>query len=94
MPTGFLLDRRLMNLGGRTHWPDDLFSAAAEWLALLRSIGALTPDWPPRLASAIRISRTYPEALDRLRELAASRPATIPAQPGPGAALSGASDGL
>jgi hypothetical protein len=44
MPTGFLLDRRLMNLGGRTHWPDDPFSAAAEWLALLRSIEALTPD--------------------------------------------------
>jgi hypothetical protein len=83
MRAGFLLDRRLMNFGGRIHWPDDLFSAAGEWLALLRSIEVLTPDWPPRLAAAIRISRTYPEALNRLRELAASRPATIPAQPGP-----------
>jgi hypothetical protein len=44
MQAGFLLDRRLIGFGGRTHWPDDPFSAAAEWLALLRSIEALTPD--------------------------------------------------
>jgi hypothetical protein len=77
---GFLLDRRLMNFGGRTHWPTDLRSAADEWIGLLQILDRLWSPWPLDLASAIRRARTYPEAIGGLRDLAAKRAAALAAR--------------
>ena len=77
---GFLLDRRLMNFGGRIHWPADLRSAADEWIGLLLTLDRLWSQWPLDIASAIRRARTYPEAIGGLRDLAATRAAALAAR--------------
>jgi hypothetical protein len=77
---GFLLDRRLMNFGGRIHWPTDLRSAADEWIGLLLTLDRLWSQWPLDVASAIRRARTYPEAIGGLRDLAAARAAAFAAR--------------
>ena len=74
---GFLLDRRLMSFGGRTHWPTDLRSAADDWIGLLQILDRLWSPWPLDVASAIRRARTYPEAIGGLRDLAFTRAATV-----------------
>jgi len=77
---GFLLDRRLMNFGGRIHWPTDLRSAADEWIGLLLTLDRLWSQWPLDVASAIRRASTYPEAICGLRDLVAVRAAALAAR--------------
>ena len=66
MRAAFLLDRRLMNHGGRLHWPVDLHSKGREWLQLLRSLDRQYLDWPADIGQIIRLAQTYEGALDHL----------------------------
>ena len=68
MRAAFYLDRRMMAHGGRLHWPRDLYSAAWQWLNLVRTFNKLG-DWPADICFVIRHAKTYPEAVEGLRRL-------------------------
>lgn len=68
MKAAFYLDRRMMAHGGRLHWPRDLYSAAWQWLNLVRAFNKLG-DWPADICFIIRHAKTYPEAVEGLRRL-------------------------
>jgi hypothetical protein len=70
-----ILDRRLMAFGGRCQYPADLRTAGDQWLNLLLAINRACLDWPANVASAVRSATSYPDALQRLNEIADARQA-------------------
>jgi hypothetical protein len=69
MRAAFLLDRRLMAHGGRTHFPEDMRSAGEEWLAVIAVLDQGGRGWPPDAARAMREARTCPAACSALVRL-------------------------
>jgi hypothetical protein len=68
MKAAFYLDRRMTANGGRLHWPRDLYSAAWQWLNLVRAFNQFG-DWPADICFIVRHANTYPEAVEGLRRL-------------------------
>lgn len=74
MRAAFYLDRRLMQHGGRLHYPADMHSAGGKWLQLIRNLDRAFIDWPADVGRVIRHASTYPEARDGLAKLERLQP--------------------
>lgn len=66
MRAAFLLDRRLMAHGGRTHFPEDMRSAGDQWLELIRLLDVAFVDWPAGVRRIMCAARTCAEAKGEL----------------------------